>query len=155
MADVKINQLPSKTSLADTDVVIVESATQTMKMTVDNLRKSLSETGTTYGSNSNGYYLKMENGTLLMWNTVALAYSSSHIYHASWTFPHALISGTSAIVIGNRSAINLGNTGANGASFTSDTPSTTSVYIRLFDSTNAMTSGLTIEVRVFVIGRWK
>ena len=107
--------------------------------------------GTTYGSNSNGYYLKMGNGTLLMWNTVALAYSSSQIYHASWTFPHALVSGTGAIAIGNRSAINLGNTGANGASFTSDTPSTTSVYIRLFDSTNAMTSGLTIEVRVFVI----
>lgn len=46
MANIKIAQLTNKTSLADSDLVIVESATQTMKMTVDNLRKSLSETGT-------------------------------------------------------------------------------------------------------------
>lgn len=37
MANIKIAQLTNKTSLADTDLVIVESATQTMKMTIANL----------------------------------------------------------------------------------------------------------------------
>lgn len=114
-----------------------------------------SHTHGTYGSNSNGHYLKMENGTLLMWNTMTLAYSSSHIYQASWAFPHALASGTSAIVVGNRSAANVGNTGASGSAFTSDKPNTASVFMRLFDPTNVMTSGLTLTVHVFAIGRWK
>ena len=111
--------------------------------------------GTTYGSNSNGHYLKMENGTILMWNTMTLDYSSSHVYQASWAFPHALASGTSAIAIGNRSAANVGNTGASGSAFATDKPSTASVFMRLFDPTNVMVSGLTLTVHVFVIGRWK
>ena len=41
MADVKINQLPNKTTLADTDVVIVESATQTQKMTAGKLKEHM------------------------------------------------------------------------------------------------------------------
>ena len=77
MANIKIAQLTDKISLADTDLLIVESATQTMKMTVGKLKELLGiqgggieESGT-----GNGYsYTKYKDGTmtLLMNGTIAL-----------------------------------------------------------------------------------
>ena len=91
MADVKINQLPNKTTLADTDVVIVESATQTMKMTVGTLKDLLGiQSGgiVESGSNSNGHYIKYADGTMVCHrNDLILPYHSTTGLRAVATFP--------------------------------------------------------------------
>ena len=62
MANKKIAQLTNKTTLADTDIIIVESATATEKMTVENLKTLLGIKGGVLkenGSTPNGYYVEL------------------------------------------------------------------------------------------------
>lgn len=57
MANIKIGQLTNKTTLSDTDIVIIEDATSTKKMTVGKLKEILGiDKGGVVdsGSNTNG-----------------------------------------------------------------------------------------------------
>ncbi|MBO1264383.1 hypothetical protein J3A84_04920 [Proteiniclasticum sp. SCR006] len=69
MANIKIAQLTNQTTLSDTDLVIVETATSTNKMTVGKLKELLGiqEGGIEEsGNNANGYWIKFKDGTLIM-----------------------------------------------------------------------------------------
>lgn len=68
MAAIKIAQLINKTTLADTDIIIVESATATEKMTVANLKNLLGINSggiVDSGSNANGKFIKYADGTMV------------------------------------------------------------------------------------------
>lgn len=74
MANIKIAQLTTQTVLNDTDVIIVENATSTSKMTVAKLKELLGiqlniPLGgiVDAGSNVNGNFIKYADGTLVMW----------------------------------------------------------------------------------------
>lgn len=93
MANIKIAQLNNKTTLADSDSIIIETAEQTQKMTVGNLKNLL---GIQYGgieesgSNAYGTYIKYKDGTMIQRgnlniNTPASGNSSS----GTITFPLA------------------------------------------------------------------
>ena len=148
--------LSANISLTASDVSAVPtSRTVNSKALSANIALTDADIGTIYGSNANGAYLKMENGTLIMWHNLNFGYVSAHIYSVTWTFPHAVVAAGAGQVFGARSAANLGNTGANASTFTSDQVATSSVFLRMFDDNNSMVSGLTINVRVLFVGRWK
>ena len=63
MANIKIAQLTNQISLSDTDLVIIESATSTNKMSVGNLKKSLKIVES--GSNADGDWIKYSDGTMI------------------------------------------------------------------------------------------
>lgn len=95
MANIKIAQLTNKTSLADTDVVIVESATQTMKMSVGKLKELLGiQRGgiVESGSNANGSYIKYADGTMICHFVLPCSYNSAIRLRGIWTFPTSFMS---------------------------------------------------------------
>lgn len=97
MANIKIAQLTNKTSLADTDLIIVESATQTQKMTVGKFKEivGIQEGGIVEsGSNANGSYIKFADGTMIcthaITQSVAIDAAFAGGYRSSgypWTYP--------------------------------------------------------------------
>lgn len=67
MANIKIAQLTNATTISDTDIVLIEDATQTKKITVGNLRSLLGiyDGGIVgSGANPNGFFTKYADGTL-------------------------------------------------------------------------------------------
>ncbi len=73
MANIKIAQLTNQTAISDNDLIIIETATSTNKMTVGTLKDLLGiERGgiVESGSNVNGYYIKFEDGTLMCWGSL-------------------------------------------------------------------------------------
>lgn len=70
MANIKIAQLTNQIAISDNDLIIVETATSTNKMTVGKLKELLGiNVGGIIesGSNANGNYIKYADGTLVMW----------------------------------------------------------------------------------------
>lgn len=68
MANIKIAQLTNQTAISDGDLVIVETATSTNKMTVGKLKEliGIQEGGIVEsGSGANGSYIKYADGTMI------------------------------------------------------------------------------------------
>lgn len=68
MANIKIAQLTNATTISDTDIVLIEDATQTKKMTVATLKSLLGINSggiIDSGSNANGKYVKFADGTMI------------------------------------------------------------------------------------------
>lgn len=80
MANIKIAQLNNKLTLADTDILLVESATATEKMTVANLKELLNiQSGGIIqsGSNANGRFIYYADGTLIMYGSFSVSLTTS------------------------------------------------------------------------------
>jgi hypothetical protein len=150
MADVKINQLPNKTTLADTDVVIVESATSTNKMTVAKLKELLGIDGggiVESGTNENGYYTKYSDGTLICRHIITINATPSVGTEGTWTFPVPFLNITGLNVqatIAFDSSIN----------FSSNIRGRTSTNTRV-NVRHDFASQLSVPVALLAIGRWK
>ena len=101
---IKIAQLTNKTSLADTDLIIVESATQTMKMTVANLKNLLGLTGGLIeesGGNANGRYIKFSEGTMVCYFTApTVEIPAGGTITGLWTFPQEFNNVNNMVVVG-------------------------------------------------------
>lgn len=68
MANIKIAQLTNQINIVDTDLIIIESATSTNKMTVGKLKELLGISSggiVESGSNANGSYVKFGDGTMI------------------------------------------------------------------------------------------
>lgn len=155
MANIKIAQLTTQTVLNDTDVIIVENATSTNKMTVAKLKELLGVQLNIplggiveAGSNVNGSYIKYADGTLVMWGitpneaiTTAIGSGYRTIARTS-TLPATLHDYKKAriVVSAQNYAIATGNVETNNSIVTA---------MLSFDS------GRNSAVHWQVIGRWK
>lgn len=151
MANIKIAQLTNQTAISDNDLIIVETATSTNKMTVGTLKGLLGiELGGVVesGSNANGNYIKYADGTLVMWGitpneaiTIAIG-SGFRTVNRSSTLPATLHDYTNARIIlsAQNYAIATGNVENNTTILTA---------MLSFDS------GRSSAVHWQVIGRWK
>jgi len=111
MANIKIAQLTNKTALADTDLLIVEGATQTQKMTVGKLKELLGiQSGgiAESGTNANGMYVKFSDGTLICYGSFQAGLtntsSGNGVYRYDINFPMAFISKPTVSVFENQIA---------------------------------------------------
>jgi hypothetical protein len=84
MANIKIAQLTNLLTLNDTDILIVETATTTGKMTVSKLNELLGiqlniPLGGVVesGSNGNGSYIKFADGTMICSGTISTSIASN------------------------------------------------------------------------------
>lgn len=80
MANIKIAQLTNQTAISDADLVIIESATSTNKMTVGKLKELLGiQAGGVVesGSNANGSWIKYADGMMICYGTFDLQLSAS------------------------------------------------------------------------------
>ena len=67
MANIKIAQLTNQINIADTDLILIESATSTNKMTLGKLKELLGiQSGgiEESGNNANGRWIKYKDGTM-------------------------------------------------------------------------------------------
>jgi len=149
MANIKIAQLTNKTTLADTDLVIVESATQTMKMTIANF-KELIGAGIESGSNSYGSYVKFPDGTMIQYMNIVPNRGITETYQ-EFPFPinfHPDFPPTISITHAYGA-----NSGYNACNNTLGISATINLLrIQVF---NATTVGVTLPAKVTAIGRWK
>lgn len=151
MANIKIAQLTNQTAISDNDLIIVETATSTNKMTVGKLKELLGiNVGGIIesGSNVNGNYIKYADGTLVMWGitpnesiTTAIG-SGFRTVNIVSTLPSTLHDHTKARIIlsAQNYAIATGNVESNATIVTA---------MLSFDS------GRNSAVHWQVIGRWK
>ena len=156
MADVKINQLPNKTTLADTDVVIVETATNTNKMTVGKFKELLGiqgggieESGT-----GNGYsYTKYKDGTMTvsMNGTITLGTMSQLTSGIWWQNNAVTINFPVQFSLAPYADLKLHF----GEFISAGTRNvTSSLYnVNVFSSVDK--SAQSVNYRLFAIGRWK
>ena len=154
MADVKINQLPEQTVISDTDVVIVETATSTNKMTVGKLKELL---GIDYGgitatfSDSNGSYTKYSNGLMVFQSKISVDTTStgSKVFYSSQNF----LANTPKSVLYSPSSLAALATRNNykrilGAFMADSSESSYNIYV------DSVGDGL-VALNVTIIGRWK
>ncbi len=151
MANIKIAQLTNKTTLADTDIIIVESATATEKMTVAKLKELLGINSggiVESGTNANGSYTKFADGTLICRKRITGILVPANIgAEITWTFPKSFLDGDSvdvspAIVFESSISFNT-NVKAN-------TSNTSRINLR-----HSFTEPLTLAVGLIAVGRWK
>ena len=166
MADVKINQLPEQTTISDTDVVIVETATSTNKMTVGKLKELIGIQGggivesgsTTHPSYTNGTYVKFADGTMICrfsttLNGLGWVWSNGDSIMRTVTFPMPFAS--------NEYTATIIKKGTNTPYGWKSTPLIqskvlSSAYIGMVATSDTVfSSGNTIDVDVMIIGRWK
>ena len=157
MANIKIAQLTNQTTISDTDLVIVESATSTNKMTVGKLKELLGIHGggiVESGSNANGNYVKYADGTMICRNNAVVSgipvstvqgalYTSGNL---EFDFPQPFLSAPTVSIIPRASATVLFAQQSGSAS-----------NIKLIYKISSPTS-VTIEsliVNWIAIGRWK
>lgn len=162
MANKKIAQLTNKTTLADTDIIIVESATATEKMTVENLKTLLGIKGggiEENGSTPNGYYVKYKDGTMICRNIITLnelAYTATANDSLAkvWNFPTPFTALDYSISICKKST-NVSKGWKTTEIFTS--PNLGSCYLGMaltYDG-DAFVTGNEIVVSVMAVGWWK
>ena len=87
MADIKIQDLLSATTVADTDLFIVEDNADTKKITKANLANAFGISGlfdlvglggvVESGSNSNGTFIKFADGTMIAWSEATVTTTST------------------------------------------------------------------------------
>lgn len=97
MANIKIAQLTNQINISDTDLILIESATSTNKMTVGKLKELLGISSggiVESGSNSNGSYIKFGDGTMVCYHNMTMddwvSIPRGALYSTSskvWTFP--------------------------------------------------------------------
>lgn len=88
MANIKIAQLTNAITISDTDIVLIEDATQTKKMTVATLKSLLGINNggvVDSGINANGRYIKFADGTLVMSRSVLHDYAQNGYQY--WPYP--------------------------------------------------------------------
>lgn len=145
MANIKIAQLTNQTSLSDTDLVIIESATSTNKMTVGKLKELLGiQSGgiVESGSNSKGAYIKFSDGLLIQYSLTPIGILANQSF-ADVTYPIPF-TGANMIIPSQR------NINVNDAVLSANNISTTTgrVYRNPVKNTQA-------DFVYIAIGRWK
>ena len=155
MANIKIAQLTTQTALNDADVIIVENATSTNKMTVAKLKELLGiqlniPLGgiVESGSNVNGNFIKYADGTLVMWGmtpneaiSTAIGSGFRTVYRTS-TLPATLHDYTKARIVASAQNYAIG---------TCNVESNTTIVTAML----SFDSGRNSAVHWQVIGRWK
>ena len=99
MANIKIAQLTNQTAISDNNLIIVETATSTNKMTVGKLKELLGiQSGgiVESGNNANGRYIKFSDGTLICYGSFQAGLtntsSGNGVYRYDVNFPMTFIS---------------------------------------------------------------
>lgn len=121
-----------------------------------------------HGSNANGDYVKLLDGTLICWsNKLTLTYNSASECRATWTFPAAAFSSDYAITPSIRgSAIGTapnsvasnatpGSADLTAAHYGSITNNSVGIAIRRVTGTTDFASGDELYVGITMVGRWK
>ena len=107
MANIKIAQLTNQINISDTDLILIESAASTNKMTVAKLKEQLFINGggiIESMNTANGRYVKYADGTMECFHTSARVSSASGSIDASFEFP-ASFNGYEPVVIAQLKAI--------------------------------------------------
>lgn len=105
------------------------------------------------GSNTNGKYIKFDDGTMICISpTIALTYSSGNVLQKGWTFPATFTDDTYYI----KPSVSLPPSGKRESLFQDALKTATSATIRLAsNNTSLFVSGDTVNSQSFAIGRWK
>lgn len=157
MANIKIAQLTNQTAISDNDLIIVETATSTNKMTVGNFKELLGIPNggiVESGSGVNGSYVKYADGTMMCWairtfsTTVELTWGSL-FYHEvqSWTFPVAFV--------GDKPVCSAVCTDSAGE-LIGTVPNSTLTNMTFYGlRPTSIVTPTQFNFRVFAVGRWK
>lgn len=155
MANIKIAQLTNQINIADTDLILIESATSTNKMTVGKFKELLgiNQGGIVEsGSNTNGAWIKYADGTMICRqraSTDATSIQNGSLYRSSnttWSFPQTFIEAPSlSIQVDAGTAYGWGGLGSAGVNSTQAS----------FVAYSATSSTYGAAVSLIAIGRWK
>lgn len=160
MANIKIAQLTNQINIADTDLIIIETATSTNKMTIGTLKNLL---GIQYGGvedsgmNANGSWVSFKDGTMICTMPVRVLPTRVSVFltndatQSYWAFPKPFNSTpvvTAVIDGGNTkealvSVINTADTSVNG------------LNIRAYHPTGSYDGATTVYAKAIAVGRWK
>lgn len=158
MANKYIINLPEKTAINDSDIVIVEDAEDTKRMTWSNLVKPIKDTVDNLlesGSNENGTYIRFSDGTMIcegtfeltgLTCTIALDYGGYRSSGYNMSFPATFLPGTIPSVGGGFSNVNL-----MGKIY----PGNNAGCIFAVQTINSFSTGVDVTVKYIAIGRWK
>lgn len=157
MANIKIAQLTNQTAISDNDLIIVETATSTNKMTVGKFKELLGiQAGgvVEVGSNANGSWSRFQDGTLICRKRITGSPSPA-VYSKvlNWTFPQEFIN-NEVFVSGTFFCIESGVAFRNGILVSNTSPTTkTGSNLVGRDFAGQLFNSYTADL--VAIGRWK
>lgn len=112
-----------------------------------------------YGSNTNGHWLRFENGVQFCWITnLQLDYSTAKSLVGAWTFPVPFSTTPVGIPFGfptSGGAYDSLNLNSLGRPFTALGPTQTSMSVYAWSNDSPYSSGQAVRVNVAALGRWK
>lgn len=153
MANIKIQQLASKTTPANTDVMVIEDATSTKKIDWASITSTLFKSG----SNTNGTYLELPDGTSIQYGSLPSVPLTMEPYGNGWRsqtleypLPRPIVSSVGAVCFINQASVAYYGIWAN-----STVRNTTQFRLRFMSITSGATGQGTTDLSWVVIGRWK
>ncbi|MCT4605844.1 MAG: hypothetical protein N4A64_07025 [Marinisporobacter sp.] len=154
------NEYPKRSDFVEDNAKIDQALKGVNQKIMSHQAESTKKHITESGSNSNGEYIRFDDGTQICWNTLSLGYESNEYLDSTWNFPASFIAiGNVFFLLSSNSAdVNITPSrdmiGLSGCSYKSTGVAQFSMR-RINGMTDFQDGDSISNCNVFAIGRWK